>query len=65
MVDDLQAERSRLQPLTEADKTLVDRLFQEQEVRVSKRLWKDRSIGFGIGVASSLAAAWLFKRYWS
>ena len=46
VVDDLQAERIRLQPLAKADKELVDRLFQEQEGRARKQVWLERVISF-------------------
>jgi hypothetical protein len=63
VVDDLQAERSRLQPLTEADKELVDRLFQEQEGRARKQVWLERVISFASGVVASLVAALLLRHF--
>lgn len=65
-VASLKKEREALKPIVESDKAVVDAIFQAQEKRNQKNVWRERWIGFAFGVAASLVASfiWFVFRLW-
>jgi hypothetical protein len=59
-VGSLRTERARLRPLVEADRRIVEALFAAQEVRNAQSQRRERIVGFGFGVATSLVASILW-----
>jgi hypothetical protein len=64
IVEDLEKERSKLAPLVEADRNIIEALFQLQAERQQSKVWVDRAIGFFLGISGSLIATalWAFIR---
>ena len=58
-IQQLENEKSRLEPLVNADKETVIALFTEQELRVSANASKERWFGFGLGVVASIVASFV------
>jgi len=56
-IQQLENEKSRLEPLVNADKETVIALFTEQELRVSANASKERWFGFGLGILASIIAS--------
>ncbi len=56
----LKAERETLAPLVESQQKVVDALFAAQEKRNALAVKKERWIGFGLGVGSSIVASFLW-----
>ncbi|TLD70200.1 hypothetical protein FEM03_13500 [Phragmitibacter flavus] len=59
-ISKLETERDRLKPLVESDKRVVEAVFQIQEDRASASIWRERWIGFGLGVIASLVASFMW-----
>jgi chromosome segregation ATPase len=57
VIDKLNTERAKLQPLVNADRQVVEALFAAQTEKQNTSLWRERWIGFGLGVASSILAS--------
>ena len=57
---ELKQEQEKLQPLVESDKKIVDAIFKAQEERNSANVWRERWIGFGMGILASLIASFLW-----
>lgn len=55
----LRDERKSLEPLVKADRQIVAALFAAQEEKNRASIWRERLIGFGIGILSSLVAAFI------
>jgi sensor c-di-GMP phosphodiesterase-like protein len=53
----LQNERKSLEPVVAAQREAVDAIFRAQEARSAARAGRERWIGFGLGVLSSLLAS--------
>jgi|ERR1039458_1984410 TolA-binding protein len=60
LVSKLQEEKQRIEPLVQADRKVVDAVFQLQEQRAAAAISRERWIGFGLGVAASLLASFLY-----
>ena len=61
-VEELKEEQLKLRPIVEADKQIVEALFQIQADKQNKDIWLERAIAFFIGIASSIAGS-LFWAY--
>ncbi len=58
-IQQLEREKSKLEPLVKADKETVAALFAEQELRASANISKERWFGFGLGIIASIVASFL------
>ena len=58
-VSSLKKEQEALKPIVESDKALVDAIFQAQENRTQKNVWRERWIGFAFGMAASLVVSFI------
>jgi len=61
-VAELQQEHQKLRPVVEADRKVIDALFQLQAEKQQKSIWLDRALGFFLGIASSSIASLLVMR---
>ncbi|SDO94957.1 hypothetical protein [Desulforhopalus singaporensis] len=59
-VELLKKEKEKLQPLVESDQAVVEALFQAQEERQRKTVWRERWVGFGFGLLASLLASFIW-----
>jgi Na+-transporting NADH:ubiquinone oxidoreductase subunit NqrC len=59
-ISSLKSEQEKLKPLVESDRSVVDAIFRAQEERNSTSIWRERWIGFGLGVVASLFASFLW-----
>lgn len=59
-ISSLRAEQEKLKPLVESDRSVVDAIFRAQDERNSANIWRERWIGFGLGIAASLLASFLW-----
>lgn len=57
---ELKQEQEKLKPLVESDKKIVDAIFKAQEERNSANIWRERWIGFGVGILASLIASFIW-----
>lgn len=55
----LQTEKAKLAPLVETDRQVVEAIFRTQEERASASVWRERWIGFGLGIVASLVATFI------
>ena len=62
-LEELKAESDRLQPIVAADKETVKAVLAAHSRSQSGAIWRERIIAFIIGVASSMAAAFLFTKF--
>ena len=60
-VDALKNEESRIHPLVEADRKVIDAVFAVQEQRNQVAQSRERWIGFGLGVLASVLASSLIS----
>lgn len=60
LVSKLQEEKQRIEPLVQADRKVVDAVFQLQEQRTAASVARERWIGFGLGVGASLLASFIY-----
>lgn len=58
-IQQLEREKTRLEPLVKADKETVAALFAEQESRASANTNRERWFGFGLGIIASIVASFL------
>lgn len=56
----LKSEKEKLQPLIEMDKAAIEAIFKAQEERTSASVWRERIIGFAIGIIASLIASFIW-----
>jgi sensor c-di-GMP phosphodiesterase-like protein len=56
----MQSEKNRLTPLLNADRATVTAIFKEQAARNQQAQQRERLIGFGLGIVSSLSATALW-----
>lgn len=56
----LKKEQEKLKPIVESDKAIVEAIFRAQEERTNSSIWRERWIGFGVGVFASLIASLLW-----
>jgi len=56
LITRLENEQSRLQPIVEADREVVEAMFRTQAEMQRADVWLDRLIGFFLGIAGSLLA---------
>ncbi|MEM9509900.1 MAG: hypothetical protein AAGA16_19820 [Cyanobacteria bacterium P01_E01_bin.35] len=56
LLESLNEEKNQLEPLVEADRKVVEALFEIQAREVEENKWTERWIGFGFGVVSSIVA---------
>nr|VFJ47302.1 MAG: hypothetical protein BECKFM1743A_GA0114220_100467 [Candidatus Kentron sp. FM]VFJ47544.1 MAG: hypothetical protein BECKFM1743C_GA0114222_100467 [Candidatus Kentron sp. FM]VFK07803.1 MAG: hypothetical protein BECKFM1743B_GA0114221_100515 [Candidatus Kentron sp. FM] len=61
-VEALKEEHQKLKPVVEADRKVIDALFQLQAQRQQKSVWLDRALGFCIGIVSSMIGTLLVMR---
>lgn len=60
-IEALKVEQSRLQPVVEADRKLIDAMFAVQEQRSQAAQSRERWMGFGLGVLASLIASIVYS----
>ncbi|MBK5529052.1 hypothetical protein JFT86_19095 [Pseudomonas sp. TH06] len=53
----LKSEKAMLQPLVDSNKAVVEAFFRAQEERTTSGIWRERLIGFGLGLVASLLAS--------
>ena len=63
IIQNLESEKTRLEPLVNADKKVVEALFTAQIEMQRTSVWIDRIIGFFLGVAGSLVASLIWKSF--
>lgn len=56
----LKSEESKLRPVVEADSKVVSAILEAQENRNKNTAWKERGIGFSLGILASLIASILY-----
>jgi hypothetical protein len=61
LISKLQEEKQRIEPLVQADRKVVEAVFQLQKQRAAALTSRERWIGFGLGVAASLLASILYS----
>lgn len=59
LVNNLKSEQEKLKPVIDADRKTVDAILELQAQRARTSVWRDRLIGFGLGVLSSILASFL------
>jgi len=59
VVKSLKEEESKLRPVVEADRKLVDAILDAQHSRSRAYIWKERIISFLLGIIASIVAALL------
>jgi uncharacterized protein (DUF3084 family) len=57
----LKAEEERLHPIVQTDRQVVDAILAVQAEHQSRNVWRERWIGFGLGVVASIVAAIVFE----
>lgn len=60
VVSKLQEEKQRIEPLVQADRKVVEAVFQLQEQRTAAAVARERWIGFGLGVGASFLASFMY-----
>ena len=60
VISQLKEEKQRIEPLVQADRSVVEAVFQLQEQRASSSISRERWIGFGFGILASLLASFIF-----
>ncbi len=58
-IQQLVAEKQRLEPLVNADKAVVEALFIAQELRAEQNAQRERWVGFGLGILASVVASFI------
>jgi len=56
-VDELTATKDRLRPVVDADKETVDAVLSAYTDSSRRSVWKDRAVGFVLGVVASMVAS--------
>lgn len=56
-IADLSAEKDKLEPLVKTQREAIESLFQLQEKRQKSYKWLDITIGFSLGIVSSMIAS--------
>ena len=56
----LKSEETQLRPVVEADRKVVTSILEAQEQRSKSAAWKERTIGFALGILASLIASILY-----
>jgi hypothetical protein len=59
LVNSLKSEQEKLKPVVEADRKTVDAILELQAQRTESGVWKERGIGFSLGVLSSIVASFI------
>jgi DNA repair exonuclease SbcCD ATPase subunit len=57
----LRSEKEKLQPLVELDRAAIETIFRSQEERANASVWRERFIGFAIGIVASLIASFIWS----
>lgn len=57
VLNSLKSEQEKLKPIVETDRQVINAIFEAQERKTSASVWRERWIGFGFGVVSSLVAS--------
>ena len=63
ILERLKKEQSSLKPIVEADRKLIDSIFELQEKRTQERIWFERGLSFLLGILASLIAAFIWHRF--
>lgn len=53
----LERRRAEIEPLLSANQEVVNAMFAYQQQEIAKSAWKERGIGFGLGILASLIAS--------
>lgn len=59
----LDQEKSKLEPLVQTQREVVEAILTAHSQRTAKRAWKERFLGFGLGVLASLIAAMILEYF--
>jgi hypothetical protein len=59
----LDEEKNKLEPLVNTQRETVDAILAAHSERTAKRAWKERIIGFSLGLAASLIAAVIYEYF--
>ena len=57
LVNSLKSEQEKLKPVVEADRKTVEAILELQAQRAQTSVWRERGIGFALGVLSSILAS--------
>jgi hypothetical protein len=60
-INELQKKKAQLEPVVTTQRETVDAILAAHAARVRASTWKDRLVGFSIGVLSSLVAAFIWQ----
>jgi len=61
LIDSLRIEKDKLKPIVDADRKIVDAIFEAQEEKKENEIVTQRWVGFGLGVVSSLIASIIWQ----
>ena len=61
VLTELKKEEQNLRPIVETDRGVVNAILEAQAKQTKQDLWKDRGIGFALGILASLIASILFS----
>ncbi|WNL37735.1 hypothetical protein RN346_10470 [Halomonas sp. PAMB 3232] len=56
LIQDLEAKKSELEPIVNANQQVVDAIFLQQRRDIERTIWVERGISFGLGILASLIA---------
>ncbi len=62
-LNNLKLEKTKLEPLVESDRQVVQAIFLEQEKIQRTKVWNERAFGFFIGVIGSLIASIIYNYF--
>lgn len=57
VVNSLKNEQEKLKPVVEADRKTVDAILELQAQRTQTNVWRERWMGFGLGILASMLAS--------
>ena len=60
IVNNLKTEHEKLKPVVEADRKTIEALFDLQYQKSRSDIWKERGIGFILGVLGSVVASFIY-----
>ena len=63
ILQNLKDEHNKIKPIVEADKRIVEAVFQTQEKRQRISIWVERALSFIIGIGASLIASQI-RQWW-
>jgi hypothetical protein len=61
LINSLKEEKSQLEPLVSTQRATVDAILSTHSRRTAKQAWKERLLGFTLGVFASLSASFIYE----